>query len=452
MRSGFRKSLDFFAKYFYLISLCLLFCVYGVFAGQYQWFPAPQLFQAKSAFDALVAIAGADDNLHTVEQTMVIDHAKRPAEGFILVSGGKDALREYCPERGALAWLMDRDGKVQHTWEYPPDLWESLDGFDTVPGYSEVYPVDLHLLPDGGLLVSFHGLLTWPYTVGMARLDRDSKVVWKKVCHAHHWFDVNDQQQILTPTMKEVSTPYPIGNTRGKIEGKNEQVWDDQVSVLSFDGEILEEHSMLQLLDRSGVVGLFQGAAEPTENLDTQSTDPLHLNSIQRVGQEVAAIYDWLNPDDLLISFRSINTIGILDWNTKELKWMLAGKTLRQHSPIFDKNGDVLVFDNAGGRADQGGTRIARVNLATREVETLFPPEGLDIDFYSEQAGHLALSRDKSSVLVTMTWQSKVYEIDLSTREILWEYRILDENPRKIYTAKYCYDVEFEMNQVNQNP
>ena len=50
----------------------------------------------------------------------------------------------------------------------------------------------------------------------------------------------------------------------------------------------------------------MRGAWEPTENLGVVTTDPLHLNSVQRVGRDVASAYDWLNPEDLLVSFRSL--------------------------------------------------------------------------------------------------------------------------------------------------
>ena len=244
-----------------------------------------------------------------------------------------------------------------------------------------------------------------------------------------------------------IKAPHSIGSTRARINGKDGQLFDDLIMKMTFDGEILEETSMLEAVDASGLIGLYQGAfGEPT-NVDTN--DPLHLNSIQLVGEEIAAAHDWLNADDLLVSFRNISAVVILDGKTYRSKWRAAGTTLRQHSPRFLDSNRILVFDNYGGDVALGGTRLAVIRIDTRRAETIFPT-GSDTgfgDIFSDIAGQLCLNRDRSAVLMAVTNQSKVFEIDLNNRAVLWEYHLADKLPTKIWTAKYCYNVSFEMNQ-----
>jgi hypothetical protein len=238
----------------------------------------------------------------------------------------------------------------------------------------------------------------------------------------------------------------------GRIIGKNGKLLEDMITVMSLDGEVLEEISMLDVIHNSGLIGLYQGATGTTA--DTHTTDPLHLNAVREVGQRVASAHDWLNANDLLVSFRSINSIAIIDRPTLLVKWHTAGTTLRQHSPRFVDSGDILVFDNLGGDASLGGTRLVKIGLQSRLAETIYPTPQRQPSarVYSETAGHLDLHRDGNVVLMAVANHSKVIEVDLEGT-VLWEYRFVDPTTKKsveLQTAKYCYGVSFEMNQSTQ--
>jgi hypothetical protein len=449
-----RSLADAAPRYLFLFSVGLLILLYGVFAGHYKLFPQPQLRHAKSAANALLSAVREESAAHdTVSQTesVVQNHAGMDDGALILVSGGPGYFASYNPDGGCMAWLMNRKGEIQHIWKFNPELWADLEHVNTVPGLSYVYPMDMHLLADGGLLVSFQCEHAWPYGVGMARFDKDSNTIWKKECNAHHWFIVTPDEKIITPTMRVGKTPQPIGLTRGRINSEDGLVLEDFITVMSLDGEILEETSMLQAVNDSGLIGLYQGAARQTTGVTT--TDPLHLNFVQLVGEDVAADHDWLKADDLLLSFRSINTIAILDRATSRIKWHSAGTTLRQHSPVFVDSDNILIFDNHGGNESLGGTRLAQMGLEHRIAETIFPTEENKSwgKVYSATEGHLDLNRERDAVLMAISNDSKVLEISLDSRTVLWEYRFADTVPTIIHTAKYCYDVSFEMNQKERS-
>lgn len=453
-----RTWADTVSKGLFVFALCLASLLYGFLAGHYRWFPYQPLKDAKSAIAALVAVfshgpAPAPHDLPGFSSTepTIKNHAGRDDGALILVSGGPDYLKSLHAD-GCLAWLMNRQGEIAHIWKYDPDVWAGMSHVDTVPGVSEVYPVGVHLLPDGGLIATFQSMTSWPYAIGMARFDKDSNLIWRKDCHAHHWFVVTSEDEIITPTTKLVASPATIGATRGRIvptDGK--EILADSVTVMSLDGDILEEISMLDALARSGLIGLFQGGA--VESSWSQTNDPLHLNAVRPVPGDVAAAHDWLNAGDLLVSFRSLNTIAILDRATSEVKWLCAGRTLRQHSPRFIGTDHILVFDNLGGDESLGGTRIVKIDLNTKVPETVFPTveNRPDHAVFSHASGHLNLSPDQRTVLMAVTQQAMILELALDTGELLWAYRFVDpdaQTPRPIHTAKYCYDVVFEMNQT----
>jgi Arylsulfotransferase (ASST) len=446
-------------KFLFRASVCLAFFAYGVVTAYFRVFPFSVLH---NAHEAVLAIARTNDDAEFREPPELKDiaeptaHAYSPASGteLLLISGGENYLKDQSAGHGCLAWIMDRQGHVKHVWQYDPGLWSHLDGVAITPGRSaRVYPVGLHLYPDGGLLVSFQGWYTFPVGIGLARFDKDSKLIWKKELHTHHWFTVADDGRIYALKSRVVDSPRPVGETRFSLSSGAAKILDDAVVILDADGNVLEEIPLLDALVQSGWQGLL--AARAGSDWDSQETcvimdqDPTHLNGIQLVNAVLAAKHPWLRTGDLLLSMRSLNAVGILDLHTRRFKWMSAGTTVMQHSPLFHDDG-VLVFDNRGGSIATGGSRLVQIDLETRGCQILFPGPAASLPgaFYTGVAGHLDLSGD-GRVLVTLSKAQKVWEINLKTGAVLWEYVCVDPEHRRrreLLTAEYVRRVNFPMN------
>lgn len=453
--SGPNKT-DYVFRCIFVCSLCLVSLLYGVVAGSRQLFPYHQLRDAQAGLNWL-RTRGDSGSRSLVKKTTVRNHAQITDGALILVSGGRGFLKSEHPE-GCLAWLMNRSGEIQHIWKWDPDLWSDLTKVDAAPWFSFTQPIDIHLLEDGGLIATFHGVETWPYGVGIARFDKDSNVIWKQECLAHHWFEVTEDDRIIVPTMRVREGPLPVGSTLLQIAPDAGKVLEDTISTFSLNGELLEEISVLDAVHNSGLVGLYSNDEQlkweaqvgGSFDLNIDRFDPLHLNAVRLVGEEVAAEHDWLEPEDLLVSFREVNSVAILDPKNSRIKWICTGRTLHQHSPCFLDSETLLVFDNLGGDRSLGGTRLVKLNLNNQQVESIFPTQA-DPQLgriLSTLQGHLDLHPEKKAVLMTLSYQSRIFEIDLNNGQLLWEYTFGEpelEFPG-IATAKYCYDVSFPMN------
>ena len=280
-------------KFLFRASVCLCFFAYGVVTAYFRVFPFSVLH---NAHEAVLAIARTNDDAEFREPADLKDiaeptvHRYSPACGteLLLVSGGENYLKDQSAGHGCLAWIMDRQGRVKHVWQYDPGLWSQLDGVAVTPGRSaRVYPVGLHLYPDGGLLVSFQGWYTFPVGIGLARFDKDSNLIWKKELHTHHWFTVADDGRIYALKSRVVDSPRPVGETRFSLSSGAAKILDDAVVILDADGNVLEEIPLLDALVQSGWQGLL--AARAGSDWDSQETcvimdqDPTHLNGIQLV-------------------------------------------------------------------------------------------------------------------------------------------------------------------------
>ena len=137
---------------------------------------------------------------------------------YILMNGVPYALQSECPTYGCMAWIIDRSGKIHHTWEVN---FESLWADAPIRGSRTMVrtaAAGLHLTDEGYLLVSFQSDALFPYGIGMAKFDKDGSVIWKRANYSHHKFSVAPDGLIYTPANKLFESPVPLGDTRLSIE------------------------------------------------------------------------------------------------------------------------------------------------------------------------------------------------------------------------------------------
>jgi hypothetical protein len=441
-------------KRLFLVSVCLGAYGLGIITAWNELFPFPVVRDAAAAARAYLEVYGPQQRLIDRELTRPSIRRPLPADDgqHILVAGGMNFLPDESTTGHTLAWIMDRAGTIQHVWEYDPAIWNGLQKVHAAPLKSEVYPVGLHLYADGSLLASFQGKHCWPYAVGLAKFDKDSRLLWKQELLTHHWFSVGDDGRIYAAAMRIIDSPLSLGGSEVEIISPDGRITEDVILILDRDGNVLDEIPMLKALADGGWLGLFQGATE--EPARVRTGDPTHLNDVRVVSAQEAAAHELLEPGDLLVSFRSLNAIGILDPTSRTFKWMSVGSTVRQHSPRIVGDG-VLVFDNRGGPVTAGGSRLVSLGFDTPQPRTVFPraqQSDLKHPFYTDVAGHLDIGSN-GRVLVTLTCRSEIWEVDASTGEVLWEYVFVSPASRErrpLYTAKYVRDVGFQFNRRQQ--
>jgi hypothetical protein len=128
---------------------------------------------------------------------------------------------------------------------------------------------------------------------------------------------------------------------------------------------------------------------------------------------------------------------------------MSTGAAIGQHSPRFYKDG-VLLLDNRGGPAATGGSQLVHIDLETRLPQVVFPRPSVALpgEFYTSYIGQLEMSGGDRA-LVSLSIAQKIWEVDVKTGEVLWEYICVDPQQhrrRRIQTAQYVHDVNFPLN------
>lgn len=423
---------------------------YGFAASQFKVFPYTQIRDARTAAQALIGatskaeIGGLVTYRAQVTVPTVVEHHEQQVsqskEDYILVSAGGDA-RPQSATFDCMAWITNRRGELIHAWKNHPDLWDDLQRVTRLPGIAgAIQPAGIHLCDNGDLLATFHGHNTYPFAIGMARFDKEGNVVWKKELLTHHLFSVATDGRIFVPALEVVDSPLPIGNTAASIESLSGKIYSDVILILDSNGNETKRISIQNVLNKSGWVGHQIRGNE----LRVQTDDPTHLNDAHRIGEAFASQMPGWKGDDLLVSLRNINAIGVLDPDTEQWKWMTSGSTVGQHSPRFYKKG-VLVLDNLGGDQSLGGSRLVHIDFISGLPATIFPKDDVPMPDLCRtiNSGYLDIHEDASRALLAVSHEGAIWEIDLASGKVTWEYILVEPNSngrrKNIGFAKYVH-------------
>ncbi len=292
------------------------------------------------------------------------------------------------------AILMDMDGTVLHQWRC-----EFLDAFphreDLVSQERTNHWRRAHIYPDGGILAIFEGS-------GIVRLDKDSNVIWALDNGAHHDIEVVDDGRIFVLTREAHVVPRVNERT---------PVLEDFLTILSDDGRELDRISILQAFWNSDYARALIAL-----NMQRHG-DVTHTNTLEILDGSLADRIPAFRRGSLLISFRRLDAIAVLDVDSREISWLMAGPWIGQHQPTVLPTGNILVFDN-GGQTDI--SRVVEFNPVTQEEVWRYGGDRKD-GFYSKSCGSNALLPG-GTVLITESDAGRAFEV---TRDgdIVWEYR-----------------------------
>lgn len=396
----------------------------GIVVTYLDWFPIPVLREAQMALDALIEQQESspyDEYTFPVssgETGVTINDRDRAYDGYTLITAYR--------ARRCTNQLIDMDGNVAHEWYVPySSVWSEA------PFLLEQYSDDwtcwhgAHLYPNGDLLLSFAGT-GFPEGWGVVKLDKDSRILWKLPSNTHHDIHVASDGRIYIPSMKyrndgENRLRSVIGPPFAATVDWPIPLEEDVLLIVSPDGRILDEISMLDAIVKSPYRGLLSvNAGKPV--IRGPIGDPTHLNNIETVSDEWAALNPFVNAGDIIVSFRNLSTVAALDRDSHVIKWSMAGPFIRQHDPDLLPNGNILIFDNWGGDEERGWSRIIEIDPKTHKIAWEYAGT-VEAPFYTEIRG-VQQKLPNGNVLITEPQGGRAFEVTPDRDgTVVWEYR-----------------------------
>jgi hypothetical protein len=312
--------------------------------------------------------------------------------------------------------LADMDGNIVHEWYIPAaDLrGDRLDGLNLgdTP-LSVTYP---HLFPNGDLLMVITTAWQTPWGFGIAKVDKDSKLIWSFLKKAHHNLSIAPDGTIYAQLHSIHDTPWP-GLDRIAVP-----FVEDTIVALTPNGEELKTVSVLQAIQDSRFRSLLMYA-----NPRHPRGDLLHTNSIEYLDTQKAAALPMAEEGDLLISLRNLDVIAILDFNAEVIKWAGRGSWRMQHDPEVLANGNIMLFDNRGDIRNGGHSRVLEINPETLGINWEYPGAS-DNSLYSTIYGSQHALRN-GNVLISETNNGRILEIN-SAGNTVWDFYIPQRKTR----------------------
>jgi hypothetical protein len=289
--------------------------------------------------------------------------------------------------------LIDLKGEVVHRWDlpYPPAFW----------GY---------LLPNGNLFylgkVADDVLVVTPGWVEkggvLMEVDWDGEIVWEhRDPYQHHDGRRTSSGGALYLTVERIPDEV-AARVKGGIPGSEKHgMWADVLVEVDAGGNRIWEWHAYQHLD--------------------PETDVLPPNVRRHEWSHANTIVP-LDGDRVLVSFRHISTVGIIDKRSDRFEWKLGHDVFcGQHDPSMLDNGNVLVFDNGGFRKNTHATfsRVIEVDPKTDEIVWLYRDRPT-FNFYSRNISG-ARRLPNGNTLITEGQFGRLFQVT-PDGEVVWEY------------------------------
>ena len=341
----------------FLAASMLIVLVAGAVLTVADIFPGPQIARAYEGGKALYGKLTAYDDVFASD----LWHPASGPEGSVTVhdpARAQDGLTLYTSGHEAAAYLIGMDGEVLHEWRRPySSVWTEGAAVRRPQPDSHVYFRKAVVFPNGDLLAVYEGVGDTPYGYGMVKLDRNSEVLWSYLAHTHHDLDIGPDGRIYVLTHEFVDEPL---EGFGRLASPR---LDDFLVVLSADGFELSKTSLIHAVARSEYRHLLYGVAAYA------LADPLHTNTVDVITEEAAANFAFGEAGQVLLSFRELGAIGVLDPASERLRWAARGYWLGQHDPDILPNGNILLFDNYGYfERPEGRSRVIEFDPQTMAI------------------------------------------------------------------------------------
>lgn len=409
---------------------------YGYLAHRNAWFPAelisrayratglasgdPALPEAPDGFWQPAGASTAEEPGRATEQLKTLPYLAGyealPARSGVVRHDSAAAYRGlnyYTSGHATEVILMDMEGKTLHTWRYER---EDTDGGDSGASvHRSGYLRRALITPDGGVLAIYDPLGDERVQDNViVKLDRDSNIVWSYEGGIHHDFEVADDGTIyvLGRGYRSLSIE-PRDHPGGFLPHwpwsrlPDNRVLEDFVIILNSDGEELRRVSILEAFIQSPYSAFAEQMDRP---------DVLHTNTLEVLSGRLEPLSQAFRPGNVLISTLYPNAIGVLDMESEQIVWAIAGPWYRQHQPTVLETGSILLFDNHGSH---GFSKVIEFNPFTLEI--LWSYEGNAQNGFSAPALGSAIRLRNGNTLVTESTAGRAFELTPDNR-IVWEF------------------------------
>jgi hypothetical protein len=237
--------------------------------------------------------------------------------------------------------LIGPESKVVHTWSLStehlplntkPDQGKNMYGLALLPDGSVIYTMG----EDGG---------------GIVKVDACGEILWNLEGLFHHTVSMSEDNEYFWTW-----------------EGLHTLTHPKMLKVNTNSGEVIKTIDMKDVMLKNDSIHIF----DIRQNALTQKDiyDVSHANNIDELSVTQAPEFPGFTPGDLLLSYRNMNLIFVIDPQSLEIKWWRIGAANRQHDANWEQ-GTITAFSNNMSGARKGFSDIVKIDPNTMQHEII---------------------------------------------------------------------------------
>lgn len=400
------KRILFYFSLFFLVGVSFWF--WGYFTSYEDLYPNEDI---KRTFRELKGVLKSG---HIQEEKNNFDFRGFAARDTTFIDPGYLLISRFSREHDQV--IVDlyriRDFKLLYRWIPPIKKIITIGNKKETTGDLHLRKADFQvkhplLLEDGSIVFS-HG------NGYLARIDKDSQVLWVNSHDFHHSIERGaDGNLVATININPSSVNY--------------RHWlDHGYSILSLEGKIIETRSITQILLDNGFKGLLITGKRNYRN------DIIHLNDAQPIHEDNKIA----KRGDIAFSMRNISTVAIYRPGENKIVALKFGPWLNQHDINILPDGRFSIFNNYSvtSVSNSGGTlsNVLIWDPVSGSVESPYEEILKQVQMSTGSQGRSRILPN-GDVFVEETDRSRILRV--STDKVRWEYVNASEEAPKITGA-----------------
>jgi len=302
----------------------------------------------------------------------------------------------FAPQSGGgIVYLIDLNGNVIHTWRmpYPPGNYGYLTDSGT-------------LFYNGKVIEDSKRFISRQPWKGGAVLEADwnGRILWEVRHPDHH----HDGIRLRNGNVLLICLAQLPSNIAAKVRGG--------MSGTEYNGEMYGDY-LVEMTTEGKIVWEWQS----WEHLDPETDCIMAVQERREEWTHANGVAELPN-GDIVVSFRVISTVIIIDRKTGKITWKLGAPPLSgQHAPTPLPNGNLLLFDNGPHRLDHPMpfSRIIEVDLQTKQIVWKYQ-ERRESDFFSPRISN-AQRLPNGNTLICEGDFGRIFEVT-ADGELVWEF------------------------------
>ena len=325
------------------------------------------------------------------------------------------------------AYAIDVKGNVANKWSAP----------ETGSELQYARP-----LANGNLLAQVRSAKSVAGAAGadsVIEITQDGRIVWKysdSTRFLHHDMERRSNGNTLLVCSKDLDAPQ-ISRKRItddcliEVDPSGKIVWEWQTADHIDDLEL--PHEVRAQIMEGYPSGQRTGLPAPAA---TKGFDYLHMNAASPIPESAGHTDPRFKPGNVIVSYRYINTLAVVDRDTTKIVWKTVGLTIGQHNPHFvpgglPGTGNLLVFDN--GYVD-GNTnpyrastrpysRVLEINPLDKSIVWEYTAENSNRPIWTFFSHYIsgAQRQPNGNTLICEGSNGRIFEVT-AAGEIVWEY------------------------------